>query len=457
MRQSRAGCSDFRRARTSRRAALKVGALGLAGLTLPGLLRAESEAKRRKATARSAILLFQFGGPSHLDTFDPKPNAPAGVRGEFNPIRTSVPGVLVTEHLPRMARLIDKVALVRSVHHTRSSHNPGAYYSLTGREPLVDIVTANASATDFPHPGSIVHHLDRRKHTVPPFVSLPTMIADGPFRTPGEFAGFLGKAVDPLWVLGNPNAPGFKVDELTLPDGIDVERVDDRRAILDGLDARARAAEKTAATEGMKAYRERALALLTSPATKKAFALEKETERVRDRYGRTTYGQSVLLARRLVEAGVRFVTVYYSAGIGGWDTHENNFRTLKGSRLPQTDETVSALLEDLDGRGLLGETLVYWTGDFGRTPKVNAKAGRDHWPQCQTVLMAGGGVRGGQVYGASDPGGAYPKDRPARPDDITATVFHALGLDPETEIRDQLNRPMPISAGKPLSALFSGA
>jgi uncharacterized protein (DUF1501 family) len=204
----------------------------------------------------------------------------------------------------------------------------------------------------------------------------------------------------------------------------------------------------------MDAYRARAMDLLTSPATKQAFALQEEPAAVRDRYGRTTYGQSVLLARRLIEAGVRFVTVYFSPGIGGWDTHKDNFKTLKDSRLPQTDQTVAALLEDLDARGLLGETLVYWTGDFGRTPKINKDAGRDHWPSCQTVLMAGGGIRGSQVYGASDPSGAYPADKPVRPDDITATVFHALGFDPETTIRDQLNRPLPISTGRPIAPLF---
>ena len=188
-------------------------------------------------------------------------------------------------------------------------------------------------------------------------------------------------------------------------------------------------------------------------ATRKAFALHEESDRLRDRYGRTTYGQSVLLARRLVEAGVRFVTVYYSPGIGGWDTHKDNFVLLKKSRLPHTDQSVSALLEDLQARGLLDETLVYWTGDFGRTPKVNKDAGRDHWPPCQSVVMFGGGVRGGAVYGASDPTAAYPKDNPLRPDDITATVFHALGLDPETQVRDQLKRPMPISAGQPVLPL----
>ncbi len=454
MRRDRIGCWDFLRAKLSRRTVLKVGGLGLAGLNLPALLRAEQTPGKRKATARSVILLFQFGGASHLDSFDPKPSAPREIRGEFATIKTRVPGILVTEHLPRMARIADAFALVRSVHHTRSSHNPGAYYSLTGREPLTDLVTANASATDFPHPGSVVAALDSGERKVPPFVSLPTMIADGPFRTPGEFAGFLGKIYDPLWVLADPNARDFNVEQLTLPAELDIERVHERRSILSELDAKSRMADRVAAVQGMKAYRGRAIDLLTSPATRKAFALHEESDRLRDRYGHTTYGQSVLLARRLVEAGVRFVTVYYSRGIGGWDTHKDNFATLKNSRLPHTDQSVSALLEDLQARGLLDETLVYWTGDFGRTPTINKDAGRDHWPQCQTVLMAGGGIRGGQVYGASDAIGARPTDKPVRPDDITATIFHALGLDPETIVYDQLHRPMPISAGRPIQGLF---
>ncbi len=449
------GCADFVRTKLSRRTALKVGGLGLAGLSLPSLLQAEDRPRKNKATARSVILLFQFGGPSHLDTFDPKPSAPREIRGEFAAIKTNVPGTLVSEHLPRLSRLADTFALVRGVHHTRSSHNPGAYYSLTGREPLTDLVTANAAATDFPHPGSIVDYLSEKKTKTPPFVALPTMIADGPFRTPGEFAGFLGKVYDPLWILADPNAADFNVEQLTLPAELDVERVQERRSILQELDAKSRLAERVTAVQGMNAYRGRAIDLLTSPATRQAFALHEESDRLRDRYGRNTYGQSVLLARRLVEAGVRFVSVYYSRGIGGWDTHKDNFNTLKNSRLPHTDYAVSALLEDLRVRGLLGETLVYWTGDFGRTPKINKDAGRDHWPRCQTVLMAGGGVRGGQLYGASDAIGAHPADKPVRPDDITATLFDALGLDAETIVYDQLHRPMPISAGQPIRALFA--
>ena len=446
-------CADFRRTHAlTRRAALRVGAVGLTGLTLPNLLRAEKRAG--KATAKSVIMLFQFGGPSHIDTFDPKPDAPAGVRGEFKTIRTKTPGLLVTEHLPKLAERSHLYSVVRSVRHTRSAHNSGAYYSLTGREPLTDIVTANASATDFPHPGSVVDYLDRSAKDVPSFVSLPTMIADGPFRTPGEFAGLLGKAHDPLWILKDPNAADFKVSELAPPSGVDVARVSDRKAIQQGLADLSDLAGRSADVKGMRDYQARAIDLLTSTRAQKAFDIRDETPAVRDRYGRHTYGQSVLLARRLVEAGVRFVTVYYSAGIGGWDTHKDNFNTLKTSRLPHTDGVLSALLDDLKDRGLLGETLVYWTGDFGRTPKVNGDAGRDHWPQCQSVVMAGGGIQGGRTYGASDPSGAFPKDDPVRPDDITATVFRALGFDPAAEIRDQLGRPMPISAGEPIRALF---
>jgi Protein of unknown function (DUF1501) len=451
-------CHDFlQTANLTRRQWLKVGGLGLSGLSLAQLLQLEAQANSRglRPPARSVILLFQFGGPSHLDTFDPKPAAPREIRGEFAPIATRVPGIQFSEHLPRLAGIADKFALVRSVQHNRANHNPGAYYSLTGREPLSDRVTANASAVDFPHPGSVVAYLDRRRAQVPPFVALPTMIADGPFRTPGEFAGFLGKMYDPLWVLRNPNRKDFNVDELSLPPEVSNGRLADRRTILHELDAQSRLADQLAAVQGMNAYQSRAADLLTSPATRKAFAIHDESDKLRDRYGRTTYGQSVLLARRLVEAGVRFVTVYYSPGIDGWDTHAANFKILKGSRLPHTDETVSALLEDLDSRGLLQETLVYWTGDFGRTPRINRNAGRDHWPPCQTVLMAGGGIPGGQVYGASDRIGAYPRENPVRPDDITATVFRALGFAPDSLIHDQLGRPMPISAGQPIPALFA--
>lgn len=438
----------------SRRTALKIGAVGATGLALPSFLQARSRSSSRNGTAKSVIMLFQFGGAPHLDTFDAKPDAPDGIRGEFQVIPSRTPELRVTEHLPKLAALSNRYAVIRSVHHTMSSHNSGAYYALSGRQPLINIVSANASATDFPHPGSIVDHLAPAVGQVPTSVALPWMIADGPFRTPGEFAGFLGKNHDPLWVLSDPNSPNFKVSELTLPDGLSVQQITDREAMRTKLAALSRLADRTAAVKGLSDYQAKAVELLTSAQTQAAFDLASESPATRDRYGRHTYGQSCLLARRLVEAGVRFVTVYYSRGIRGWDTHDNNFSTLKKSLLPHTDVSVSALLEDLQTRGLLDETLVFWTGDFGRTPKINDKAGRDHWPQCYSIMMAGGGIRGGAVYGESDPSGAYPKDNPVRPDDVHATMFHALGLDAETEIRDQLDRPMPIAAGKPIRQLF---
>jgi len=449
------GCSEFRDLHCRRRTLLKIGGLGLAGLGVSDLLRAESGTPPHRATAKSVILLFQFGGPSHLETFDPKPNAPREIRGEFETIGTNVPEIQITEHLPRMAQLADKYSLVRTVSHKSSSHNPGAYYSLVGREPLINRVTLNATATDFPHPGSILDYLDRTRSEMPTSVSLPTMIADGPFRTPGEFAGLLGKKYDPLWILKDPNSKDFNVEELTLPTEVNVTRLNQRGQTLSQLDALSRLTDRVAAVKGMNDYQARAIQLLTSPQTKRALSIHEESDAMRDRYGRTTYGQSVLLARRLVEAGVRFVTVFFSRGIRGWDQHDNIFPTLKDSHLPKTDQTVSALLTDLDQRGLLEDTLVYWTGDFGRTPKINSKAGRDHWPPCGTVLLAGGGIQGGRVYGVSDSHGAYPQQDPTRPDDITATVFHTLGFDPETLIHDQLNRPTPISEGRPLHALLA--
>jgi hypothetical protein len=456
-------CADFLRTPLDRRRVLQFGALTAVGLTLPRLLQAEARgAGNSRRRARSCILLHQFGGPSHLDTFDPKPNAPAEVRGPFGLLPTPVPGVRFTEHVPRLARLFERFALVRSVTHRTNSHNSAAYYSLTGHQPLIDIVTSNASATDVPAYGAVVACLDAaggeaRSNTnpkVPPFVSLPTMIADGPFRTPGEFAGFLGKGYDPLLITSDPNSATFDVKELTLPTEVSVERAAARDDFRHDLESLSRLSDKVAAVKGMDDHHARALALLTSHATQQALAIQREPDRVRDRYGRTTYGQSCLLARRLVEAGVRFVNVYYSPGIGGWDTHKDNFNTLKGSRLPNTDIAVSALLEDLHDRGLLDETLVVWCGEFGRSPKINADAGRDHWPQCYTVLLAGGGVRGGRVHGTSDPTGAFPKDDPVRPDDVAATMFAALGLEPATEVRDQLGRPFLISRGEPIRALL---
>ncbi len=448
--------------RLSRRTLLRIGMIGGTTLTLERLFELEAAQARQspalRATAKSVIMLFQFGGPSHIDTFDLKPDAPEQIRGEFRPIPARTPGLRICEHLPKLAQRSHLYAVLRGVWHTRSAHNSAAYYALTGREPLVDAVTSNAAPTDFPHPGSVISYLDRRNGTaaadIPGCVSLPWMIADGPFRTPGEFAGFLGKAYDPLWILKDPNQPQFRVAELSPPSGVDITRLGHRQQLQAQLATFSEIVARSETVRGLQEHQARALNLLTSPRLRRALAIDEEPAAIRDRYGRTTYGQSVLLARRLVEAGVRFVTVYYSPGIRGWDTHDNNFTTLKNKLLPHTDAAVAALLDDLHQRGLLDSTIVYWTGDFGRTPKVNNQAGRDHWPQCMSVLLAGGGIRGGLLYGASDPTASFPKDHPVKPDDLTATLLYALGFDPATEIRDQLGRPMPIAAGQPIRALF---
>jgi hypothetical protein len=438
----------------SRRRMLQVGALGTLGLSLPAALRAEAQSGLR-VRAKSVIFLHQFGGVPQQDTFDMKPNAPAELRGEFKPIPSSLPGLGVCELLPRMSRVMDSMTVVRSVCHRTSQHNSAAYYSLTGHQPQADVVSATASASDFPAYGSVVSKLAPSRSQVPTFVSLPWMIADGVFRTPGEFAGYLGKEHDPLFITKDPNKPDFSVDALTLPIEVPMERVSSRLALRSSLAAHAQLNDSIAAVRGLDTYQQRALSLLTSSETQRAFDIQDEDRGLRDRYGRTPYGQSVLLARRLVEAGIRFVTVYYSPGIVGWDTHQQNFKLLREKLLPATEQTVPTLIEDLESRGLLDETMVVWTGEFGRTPKINKDAGRDHWPQCYTLLMAGGGLKRGFVYGASDSSAAYPKDDPCSPDDIAATMFYCMGIDPATELRNHVNQPIPASRGTPIMPLLA--
>ena len=453
MRDLRA-CADFDRSSISRRQMLQVGALGTLGLSLPMVLRAEADSGL-KVRAKSVIFLHQFGGVPQQDTFDMKPNAPVELRGEFKPIASSVPGLDVCELLPRVSRIMNYMTVVRTVNHRTGAHNSAAYYSLTGHTPQVDIVSATASASDFPAYGSVVSKLAPSRKRVPTSVSLPWMIADGVFRTPGEFAGYLGKEHDPLFITRNPNDPRFSVEELTLPIEVPLSRVTNRQALRSGLAAHAQLNESIAAVRGLDSYQQKALSLLTSSETQRAFNISTEDPRLRDRYGRTPYGQSVLMARRLVEAGVRFVTVFYSPGIVGWDSHQDNFKLLRQSLLPMTEQTLPTLIEDLESRGLLDDTLVVWTGEFGRSPKINKNAGRDHWPQCYTLLMAGGGMKRGFVYGASDSTASYPKDNPCTPDDISATMFYCMGIDPATELRNHINQPIPVSRGTPIMPLLA--
>jgi hypothetical protein len=440
----------------SRRHLLKIGGLGLLGLHLPGLLRAAEHNGKLKPRARAVIFLHQWGGPSQYDSFDMKPSAPDTIRGEFKPIATNVPGVSVCEQLPDMARVMNKVTLVRTLHHTMKNHNSAGYYSLTGCAPPTDDIRLRDGNDLFPAYGSIVDRLSPARAGVPTFVAYPHSLSDGSV-TPGQRASFLGKGHDPFFINQDPNSPDFRLPELSLPENLSLERLGNRREVLRLIDRQTELLEFSAKARGIDAHYQRAMTMLSSPSIKKAFDLSAESDAVRQRYGRTTYGQGCLLARRLVEAGARFVNVYFARSIGGqgfehgWDTHGNNnhpaYPILKKYLLPITNQTLSALLDDLDQRGLLDETLVVWMGEFGRTPRINKQAGRDHWPQCYTALVAGGGVKRGHVHGASDKIGAYPANDPVRPDDLAATMFYLLGIDPKTEIRDALNRPLPISSG----------
>jgi uncharacterized protein (DUF1501 family) len=457
-------CSNFSIDECNRRALLRAGGAGLLGLCLTGISSAMGESNSRKARAKSIILLHQFGGPSHVDTFDMKPAAPDAIRGDFRSIATRAPGIVVCERLPRVAQVAGKFTLVRGVYHTMKNHNSAGYYSLTGAAPPLDDQRLRDSQDLFPAYGSVVDRLAPAQAGLPTFVAYPHVIRDGSI-TPGQHASFLGKTHDPLLITQDPNSPDFRLPELSLPANLSLDRLENRREVLRLIDRQAEMLEFSARARGIDAHYAKALSMVTSPRAKKAFDLSAEPEAVRERYGRTTYGQGCLLARRLVEAGVRFVNVYFAATIGGqdnkggWDTHGFNnkpmYPILKDYLLPITDQTLPALLEDLDGRGSLEETLVVWMGEFGRSPRINTTAGRDHWPQCYTALLAGGGVQRGSVYGLSDKNGAFPARDPVRPDDLAATMYHLLGIPPHTEVRDTLNRPLAISRGNVVTGILS--
>jgi hypothetical protein len=435
---------------------LQAGSLGAFGLTYPALLAAQAQAVEQgaRARAKSVILLFNFGGPSHLESFDCKPEGSEHARGEFKPIPSSVPGTQVCELLPNMAKMAHEYAIIRSMTHTMGSHNAAGYTTLSGFPPATDDINLRDTPDLMPAYGSVLNMFRPAPPQVPTAITMPTLIRDAT-QTPGQHAGFLGKKHDPLFVMKDPNAKDFAVPELSLPDSLSVERLQDRRQLLQALDRKSAAFEKSAAAQGIGIYHERAFTMLASPKVKSAFALDQEPAAVRDRYGRNTFGQSCLLARRLVEVGVRLVTVYYAERSGGfiWDTHSDHFKTIKSTLLPTTDQTVPALLNDMKERGLLDETLVIWAGEFGRTPKVNKDAGRDHWPNAYSVLLTGAGVRGGAVYGATDADGAYVTSDPVSPARLAGTMYHALGIDPHSTIHDRLGRPLPI-AEEPVHAIF---
>lgn len=434
-----------------RRRWLRMGGLGALGLNLAGLLRADAAAARRApGSIRSCILIFYYGGPSHLDTWDPKPGAPREVRGEFGTIATNVPGIRVGEHLPHSARVVDRLAIVRSLHHPMTNHNAAAFAALSGRDPAKgDLELLSNDRNDPPCLGSLVSHELPEPGGLPTFVALPHVMYNV-VKLPGQVAGFLGSAHDPFQVAADPNAPSFGLGELALPDGVPIGRLDDRESLLGRVDGGSMRAD-------LDAYRRKAVRLLHSEEVRRAFRIEAEDPRLRDRYGRNKHGQAVLLARRLVESGVRFVAVYdheANSQLTNWDAHADVFARLKDDLLPPADRAFAALIEDLTDRGLLESTLVIALGEFGRTPKINGQAGRDHWPYCHGAVLAGGGIRGGEVYGASDKLGAYPDLDGVSPADLAATLFWRFGLDPAAEVRDLSGRPYRLAEGRPLRTLF---
>jgi len=461
-------CHDFQTTRLlSRRSILRAGGMGMLGLSLPKILMAEELSKNKNlvAKAKSVIFLFQWGGPSHLETFDMKPDAPSGVRGFHKPMSSKADGIQVNSLLPKTAQIMDKVTLIRSMHHTMKNHNSAGYYALSGHAPPTDDQRLKDTPDLFPAYTSVVDTLSPSQGEVPTSVHLPYVCSDGTM-TPGQFASFLGKPHDPFLVTQDPNERTFTLPELSLPEGITYERLASRREMQKLVDGQSRLLEYSAAARGLDGYYEKALSMLHSTQLREAFDLSKEPDKVREAYGRTTYGQSCLLARRMVEAGVKFVTVTFSDNIGGqsvteggWDTHGFNntrmFPIIEKRHMPITEQTLPTLLIDLDERGLLDQTLVVWVGEFGRTPKINKSISRDHWPFCYTALLAGAGTKKGFVYGASDKNGEQPADKPVTPDDLAATMYKALGIDPHTEVHDVANRPVPLSYGTPVDGIMA--
>jgi hypothetical protein len=447
-----------------RRTMLRVGGAGMLGMTMPKLIQAAERSPSIKPRAKSVIFLFQWGGPSQLDTFDMKPDAPETVRSPYRPISSSAPGIQVCEHLPEMAKRMHHVTLIRTMTHTMKNHASAGYYALSGHQPPSDDQRLRDSLDLFPAYGSVVDHLAPNDNAMPTSVAYPHVIRDGSI-VPAQHASFLGKRHDPLLFLEDPNDKNFNLPELSLPRGLSIDRLSRRREMQKLVDQQTKLMEFSGEARGFDDYYERAISMLTSDRVRSAFDLSAESESIRDRYGRTSYGQSCLLARRLVQSGVKFVTVYFSnsiggrrVGQGGWDTHgfDNTrmYKIVDKYHLPITDQTLPTLLDDLEDRGLLDETLVVWMGEFGRTPEINKNLSRDHWPQCYTTLLAGGGVKGGYVYGESDELAKFPARNPVKPEDLAATIFQLLGIDPATEIYDRNNRPLVIG-GDTLHDIFA--
>jgi hypothetical protein len=466
----------------SRREFLRVGGAGLFGLSLADIFRLQAASAAAApggaiqtgwGKAQSVILLFLQGGPSHIDIWDPKPDAPSNIRGEFKPIKSNVPGVWLSETMPLLAKQMDKATLIRSLSYTPAglfNHTAAIYQMMTGYTP--DRVSPSGqleppSPSDFPHAGSEVARLKPPATPMLPFVMLPRPLQESNVVGKGGTAGFLGPAYDPYYFYQDPNKE-IKLDDLTLRKNVSKERLERRAKLLERVDAAMPEMEKAVSSYALDRYYEKAFDLILSGRARDAFDLSKEPEKLRDRYGRHTFGQGCLLARRLIEAGTRFVQMNWPAvangdpNIDAWDTHAANFGPLRNLHCPKLDSGLSVLLEDMDQRGLLKETLVVAVGEFGRSPRLgvstsgnsNSPDGRDHWPYCYTGLVAGAGIQRGALYGKSDATGSSPAENPVHPTQLLATIYHALGISPRTIVLNHLNQPRELVQAEPVPALF---
>lgn len=467
----------------SRRAMLQAGGAGLMGLSLPKVLEAGSQplGEGPPVKAKSVIFLFLFGGPSQLETFDMKPEAPAKIRGPFAPIASTLPDLRICEHLPRIAQIADRLTVVRTMSHAYNDHSGGGHYVQTGRRWPVPIGGGfNVTPNDWPSMGSVVKYLDEKKfararQVLPSYAVVPNSLGrlqdySIPLRRPGETAGWLGRAYDPLTTRVDKRGKGdnpyfrdctddelqYNIDGLVMQSGMTADRIRQRESLLRQFDAQRSLFDRDHTVRSVSQFYDQAFSLVSSEATRRALDLKEEPVKLRDTYGRHLFGQSTLMARRLVEAGVRFVTVHYDACDGySWDSHLNS-TDVKNHLLPTFDQALAALVSDLEERGLQDETLVVAMGEMGRTPKANASWGRNHWSTLFPAVLAGGGMKRGYLYGETDADAEYAVTPPVSPDDLAATIYTALGIDPATRLPDAQNRPHPlVEEGHAVSALFA--
>ncbi len=476
---SGATCDGF-----NRREFMRLGGAGLLGLSLADILRLQAEQpkgtgpapgqpKNGWGSAKQVLMIYLQGGPSHIDIWDPKPDAPSNVRGDFKPIRTKVPGIQLSEVMPKLAQQIDRATLIRSMSYTPAglfNHTAAIYQIMTGYTP--DRVSPSGqleppAPNDFPHMGAQIARLKPLDIPMLPFVMLPRPLQESNVIGKGGTAGFLGAAYDPYYFYQDP-AKGINLDDLTLRKEVSKESLDRRSTLLKAVNDTMPEMEKAVEKYALDRYYQKAFDLVSSGRARDSFDLAKEKDTLRDKYGRHTFGQGLLLARRLLESGTRFVQMNWPAVANGdptvdaWDTHAANFGPLRNLHCPKLDSGLSALLEDLDERGLLKETLVVALGEFGRSPRLgvstsgntNSPDGRDHWPYCYTALIAGAGIRRGALYGKSDATGSSPIETPVHPTQIVATVYHALGIDPHTIVMNHLNQPRELVQAEPVTALF---